>query len=90
MKKLIRIALLSVIAGATSIALAETTIIDHSDGTKTRVKSDKDGHQVDHVNKKSERTGGESVGGGHSHKEVVDQHIGHDSEVREKNPLFGN
>lgn len=53
---------------------ARSTQIDHKDGTKTTVKSDRDGAEVEHKDQKDRRTGGGSYGTGHKHDEVVDRH----------------
>ena len=65
-----------------------TTYINHSDGSRSRVRSDKDGHRVDRINRDGEYTGGESVGTGHTHDDVVDQNTSSGDEViNEWNPL---
>jgi hypothetical protein len=50
------------------------TRIDRDDGSRTEIKTDRDGHRVDHHDREGRRVGGEVSGTGYSHKEVVRHH----------------
>lgn len=74
--KLITAATFSALVSLASVN-AEETNVDHANGEKTKIISDRDGHRIIRETPRGDKTEG-VIGEGHTHDEVV-------REVRERN-----
>lgn len=75
--------------GTLGFVSAQTTTIEHSDGSKTQVSSTKEGHTTTDIDKSGNKSSGGSAGPGENHtndhRREVERQMGDDSKVGKTN-----